>query len=417
MDRTILVHFQDAAGKDILAGTLHARALRGKEVFSFEASKDWVGMSLFRFLDPDLGQFSGPQYLRDDKPNFGLFLDSSPDRWGRVLMRRREALLARREGRKARSLVETDYLLGVYDGNRMGALRFKLDPNGSFLDDNGAFAAPPFARLRQLEQASLHLEEEDAESSVNYDRWLELLIAPGSSLGGARPKANVVDESGDLWIAKFPSARDEVDQGAWEAVAATLARRCGVVVPDFQARRFGRKGCTFLSRRFDRHQTRRTHFASAMTLLGRTDGTDSTTGASYLDLVEFLVRHGGAVDADLHQLWLRIAFSIAISNTDDHLRNHGFLLGSQGWILSPAYDLNPNPDGAGLTLNISEDDNALDFELALEVARHFRISSADAKSSLSELDRHVAKWREVANDLGIKRQEQDVMESAFRFHS
>lgn len=417
MERSILVHYQDVDGLDVPAGILRSRSLRGKEVFSFEASRDWIRRSLFRFLDPDLGQFSGPQYLRDDKPNFGLFLDSSPDRWGRVLLRRREALLARQDGRKVRTLFETDYLLGVYDGNRMGALRFRSDPEGPFLDDNGALAAPPFARLRELEQASLHLEEDDAESSDQYGRWLELLLAPGSSLGGARPKANVQDETGQLWIAKFPSARDEVDQGAWEAVAATLARRCDIVVPDFQVKRFGPKGGTFLSRRFDRDHRRRIHFASAMTLLGRTDGADSTSGASYLELVEFLVRHGAAVDADLHQLWLRIVFSIAISNTDDHLRNHGFLLDSQGWTLSPAYDLNPIPTGTGLTLNISEDDNSLDSELALEVAGHFRISAADAKARVARVERAVSGWREVAKELGIRRSEQDAMSGAFRGHS
>ena len=241
-----------------------------------------------------------------------------------------------------------------------------------------------------------------------------MLVAPGSSLGGARPKANVVDPAGELWIAKFPSAKDAVDQGAWEAVAATLARRCGIAVADSRAERFGRKWHTFLARRFDRANGRRIHFASAMTLLGRLDGTDSGDGASYLDLVEVIVRHGGAVDADLQELWRRIAFSVAISNTDDHLRNHGFLLGPTGWRLSPAYDMNPNPDGTGLTLNISEHDNALDFDLVRDVSGHFRVSSKDANSILARIGQVVAQWRGLAQEQGIARQEQEMMASAFR---
>lgn len=414
MDRSILVHMNTPSHEDVFGGTLRSRVLRGKEVFSFEASEDWIGRSLFRFLDPDLGQFSGPQYLRDDKPNFGLFLDSSPDRWGRLLMRRREALQAKQEGRKARPLSETDYLLGVFDGNRMGALRFKEVLDGAFLDDRAELAAPPFARLRQLEQASLHLEAEDAQESDEYAKWLGMLVAPGSSLGGARPKANVVDPAGELWIAKFPSAGDVVDQGAWEAVAATLALRCGIAVPESRAERFGRKGHTFLSRRFDRSAGARLHFASAMTLLGMRDGADSADGNSYLDLAELIIRQGAAVETDLQQLWRRIAFEVAISNTDDHLRNHGFVLGAHGWSLSPAYDLNPDPDGTGLTLNISESDNALDFELVMDVSRHFRVPSKAAKQTLAEIGRIVPTWHEVARSLGIARQEQDAMASAFR---
>ncbi len=414
MDKTISVYFQDASGTDIPAGTLQTRSLRGKEIFSFEASTQWIERSLFRFLDPDLGQFTGPQYLRDEKPNFGLFLDSSPDRWGRILMRRRESLLARQEDRQPRTLRESDYLLGVFDGNRMGALRFGNDQSPRFLDDNATLAAPPLAQLRQLQQASLHLEGDDVETSSQYEKWLMMLVAPGSSLGGARPKANVVDPTGELWIAKFPSARDRVDQGAWEVVAATLARRCGIAVADFQAQRFGREGTSFLSKRFDRRRTRRIHFASAMTLLGRTDGTDAGSGASYLDMVEFLLRHGGTVERDLRELWTRIAFSVLISNTDDHLRNHGFLLGPNGWALSPAYDLNPNPEGAGLTLNISENDNALDTSLVLDVAPHFRVPLADAKQTLATMERILSRWRELAKESGIPRREQDEMAPAFR---
>jgi len=399
---------------DVPAGTLCSQSLRGKEVFSFQASEEWIGHALFRFLDPDLGQFSGPQYLRDNKPNFGLFLDSSPDRWGRLLMRRRESLYAKQEGRVAKTLLESDYLLGVFDGNRMGALRFKNDLGGAFLDDHAELAAPPLARLRQLEQASIHLESEDAQNQKDYEKWLQMLVAPGSSLGGARPKANVVDPEGHLWIAKFPSSNDTVDQGAWESVVAELACRCGISVAKCRAERFSRHGHTFLTQRFDRVDSQRIHFASAMTLLGRIDGVDAAEGVSYLELVELIIQKAFAVDKNLKELWLRILFSIAISNTDDHLRNHGFLLKKQGWELSPAYDLNPNPEGQGLTLNISENENALDFELALSVAPYFRVKAPEAKKTLASIIRIVSDWKDLAQDLRISRKEQEIMAPAFQ---
>lgn len=413
MQAEVLVYFQDDSGSDLPVGSLLVQSLRGKDSFSFQASDEWLRRSLFRFLDPDLGQFSGPQYLRDDKPNFGLFMDSSPDRWGRMLMRRREALWARQEGRSARHLGESDFLLGVFDGNRMGALRFKAALGGPFLDDHADLAAPPLARLRQLEQASLHLEQSDSEADKDYAKWLRMLVAPGSSLGGARPKANVIDPSGQLWIAKFPSMNDSVDQGSWETLAMELARRSGIQVADFRPERFGRRGRTFLTRRFDRDGVRRIHFASAMTLLGRRDGADSADGASYLEVAELIIRSGSAAEQDLRQLWRRILFSIAISNTDDHLRNHGFLLGGNGWRLSPAFDLNPNPEGTGLALNISEHDNVLDFELALSVARYFRIPLQEAKTFRDEITAVVSGWREIAASLGIPRKEQELMAPAF----
>lgn len=413
MTREILVYFQRLLGESIPAGLLRAQELRGKEVFSFEASAEWIEHTLFRFLDPDLGQFSGPQHLRDDKPNFGLFLDSSPDRWGRLLIRRREALCARQESRPTRHLYESDFLLGVFDGNRMGALRFKLDASGNFLDDNAELAAPPLARLRELEEASLSLEQEDAPDRKEYSTWLRMLIAPGSSLGGARPKANVTAPTGDLWIAKFPSRADAVDQGAWEAVTLELARRCGLCVSKSRCERFGRHGHTFLTQRFDRVKGQRIHFASAMTLLGHQDGTGAAEGSSYLELVEWILRYAHSANRDLYELWHRIVFSIAISNTDDHLRNHGFLLSPHGWELSPAYDLNPDPEGTGLALNISESDNALDFDLALEVAPYFRVSLPQAKEIRDAVLRTVADWRSLAQGLGIPRREQEFMETAF----
>lgn len=406
----------DGMDSPILMGMLHADIVRGKEVFSFDTDKEWLQHGQFRILDPDLGKFSGPQYLRDDKPNFGLFLDSSPDRWGRMLMRRREAILARQEGRKPRTLYETDYLLGVYDPNRMGALRFKLNPDGDFMDWNKSLSTPPWASIRDLEYASMQLERDDISDDPEYAKWLGMLIAPGSSLGGARPKANILDESGRLWIAKFPSSNDAADVGAWEAVACELARMSGIQVAESKAQRFSGKQHTFLTRRFDRTNTgTRIHFSSAMTMLGLTDGADAAEGVSYLSLVEFLMTNGSEVGRNLEELWRRIVFNISISNCDDHLRNHGFILTQHGWMLSPAYDMNPDPLGTGLKLNISEDDNSLDFDLAMSVAPYFRLSDNKAVEIIDKVRKSVADWRKVATSYGIPRADQEQMETAFRY--
>jgi serine/threonine-protein kinase HipA len=395
-------------------GTLHSDIVRGKEVFSFAGSAEWLEHREFHVLDPDLGPFAGRQYLRDGKPNFGLFLDSAPDRWGRMLIKRREALLARREERSPKTLYETDYLLNLYDGSRMGALRLKLDPDGDFLDDNADLAVPPWDSIRELEHASRELERDDIGDD-EYGKWLTMLVRPGSSLGGARPKASIADQDGRLWIAKFPSGHDAKDVGAWEQVANELAAGCGIAVPQTAARRFTGRQHTFLSERFDRTAAgKRLHFASAMTLLGRQDGADSSEGASYLDMAGIIIRHGADVDGNLEELWRRMAFNIAVSNCDDHLRNHGFILTSSGWVLSPAYDMNPDENGAGLKLNISEDDNSLDFGLALGVVSYFRLSDNKAKSILNDIRRSVSNWRAVADTYGIPRSEQDMAAPAFR---
>src|SRR5690554_2652616 len=367
-------------GKPILLGVLYTDVIRGKEVFSFEYSDLWLDTAQRSILDPDLGLYSGPQYMREDKSNFGLFLDSSPDRWGRVLMRRRESILARTENRSPKNLFESDFLLGVYDLHRMGALRFKLDPDGEFLDNNKDYAAPPWASIRELEHASLELEKNIEQDNPDLLKWINLLMAPGSSLGGARPKASVQDVNGELWIAKFPSKDDFVDTGAWEKVANDLA-----------------------------------HFSSAMTMLGYTDGASAADGVSYLEIAEFIILNGANVDADLSELFKRIVLSIAISNTDDHLRNHGFILTKDGWILSPVYDVNPNHYRGGLKLNISENDNSQDFSLALSVAPFFRLTSNEAEKIINYIKKVVCDWRIFATKYKIPKGEQDLMSKAFLY--
>jgi serine/threonine-protein kinase HipA len=398
----------------VFMGVLQVTSSRGKEIFSFMYDHHWLKNNQENRLDPALMLVQGVQYAPQGQGNFGLFLDSSPDRWGRVLMRRREAQLAREEGRAERTLLESDYLLGVYDQHRMGALRFRTDPAGPFLDNNKAHASPPWGSMRELEQASLELEKKDAEKKPGYSKWLSMLIIPGASLGGARPKASIIDDHGHPWVAKFPSAHDDNDIGAWEMVVYKLAQKAGIDVPLAQVRQFNSRDHTFLSKRFDRTTAgERIHFASAMTLLQRKDGDDAAEGVSYLELAEFIIQNGSHPALDLEQLWRRIVFYICVSNVDDHLRNHGFLLDSNGWRLSPAYDMNPDPNGHGLKLNISESDNAQDLALARDVAPWFRVKSADAANIIQEVLHAVKTWPREANDLRISTGAQERMACAF----
>ena len=416
-ERTIWVYTDwESSGDPQLMGILTAQRIRGKEIFSFEYNESWMTTNQeVIFLDPNLGFYKGKQFLPDEKSNFGLFLDSSPDRWGKLLMRRREAWQAKLDNREERTLFESDYLLGVFDGNRMGALRFKLSPEGDFMNDQKKMATPPWTSLRELENASLQLESEDAINDPEYSKWLSLLIDPGSSLGGARPKASVIDENGNLWIAKFPSSRDEKNSGAWEMVLHQLANACGIVVPDAKLQKFSGKHHTFLSKRFDRTENnRRLHFASAMTLLGYQDGADHIDGVGYLDLAGFIIKYSPSTKEDLQQLWRRMLFNILVSNTDDHLRNHGFILTQSGWRLSPAYDMNPNEIGNGLTLNISENSNEQEIALALETARLYQLKKEKAEAILTEMQSEISKWRIVAKQFGISNSEIDQTKRAFR---
>jgi serine/threonine-protein kinase HipA len=421
--RTIAVYADwDGLTVPLRLGVLRARRGSGRDVFEFEFDRlalDHRACANLQ-LDPGLGLFAGRQHPQQGSETFGVFADASPDRWGRLLMRRRleRAQRAGIEAATAR-LVESDCLLGVHDAFRAGALRFRLDDAGEFLDNQHDLAAPPFVQLRELEAASLALERDEDNTAAQGDQWLRMLIAPGGSLGGARPKASVVDQQGHLWIAKFPSANDGHDVGAWEMVVHTLARGCGLQVPDSLARRFANPNHTFLVKRFDRTASgRRLHFASAMTLTGHHDGDDASTGASYLEIARVLVDHGAQTDIDLHELWSRIVFNLMVSNTDDHLRNHGFILvPGKGWRLSPAFDINPVPHAQGLKLNISQADNALDLDLTRAVAPYFRVSVRDADQIIGGYQAVVQQWRTIATHLGLRAREQDDMAVAFRLAS
>lgn len=298
-------------GAPVLMGTLSATAIRSKEVLAFEYERAWLESAHRMELDPNLGLYGGPQYARDAHESFGIFLDSSPDRWGRLLMDRREARDARLEQRAPRKLMPSDYLLGVHDLHRIGAVRFKLALEGPFLDDRADLAAPPMASLRELEAAAMALDADHDVPVAERDKWINMLIAPGGSLGGARPKASIHDRQGRLWIAKFPSTRDRRDMGAWEMVMHRLARSAGIEVAESRVQHFGSDHHTFITRRFDRLQKGgRIHFASAMTLLGHNDGDDVATGASYLEFVALLRQRGSRTAMDLAQLWRRIVFFV-----------------------------------------------------------------------------------------------------------
>lgn len=409
--KIIFVYDDFSTDQPRLLGSLYVNVIKGGESYSFEYDKDWLrktGLTLT--LDPELMPYSGRQYPTG-KNIFGLFADASPDRWGRVLMNKRERILAEKEGRKPSKLYDSDYLLGVYDETRMGGIRFKANQEGPFLSDDKETAAPPWATLRTLEEASRNFENDETGLT---EKWLNQLIGPGSSLGGARPKATVVDTKDQLWIAKFPSKNDENDTGAWEMVSHDLAALCGLNVPEAKLEKFSPLGSTFLIKRFDRMGSKRVHFASAMTLLGKTDGASAADGSSYLDIAAFIKSYGAQPKKDLGELWKRIVFNMAVTNTDDHLRNHAFILTDKGWILSPLYDVNPVPYGDELSLNVDEEDNSISIDLAVQTAVRFGISESDAEAQAEEILKIVRdNWEKTAAGYGLTRRQIEEMRPAF----
>ncbi|MFZ3191603.1 MAG: type II toxin-antitoxin system HipA family toxin [Moraxellaceae bacterium] len=415
MTRMVVEVFADwlSIQSALLIGQLtFAQSSRGG-VFSFEYDRSFLKSPHRLQIDPRLMLYQGQLYNDAADKNFRAFLDSAPDRWGRVLMQRRAAIEYQKGLRATARLTELDYLLGVHDSYRMGGIRFKPVGSATFMDDHADFAAPPMTSLRELEYAAIQIENDAHIDSEAYYGWLKMLIAPGSSLGGARPKACVVDADQHLWIAKFPNQNDTFDVGAWEMVCHQLALAAGVEMFPCEIRKFSSAHHTFLTKRFDRVGQQRIHFSSAMTQLQYYDGEQSA-GASYLEIAEFLTSNGAYTQVDLAQLWRRIVFNVAISNTDDHLRNHGFLLTPKGWRLSPAYDLNPIVGQQGLHLNITDTDNALDYGLAFEVIDFFRLSHAAATQIYDQVLQAVSTWQHVASLLGISRVEQISKQSAFR---
>ncbi|MGJ1420753.1 type II toxin-antitoxin system HipA family toxin [Sphingobacterium spiritivorum] len=327
-------------------------------------------------------------------------------------MRRRAAIRSAEEGKSTPILYDIDYLLGVHDLSRMGALRFKKDPDGDFLDNDPISPTPPWTSVRELQYGAKLIET--SEDTDEVKKWLGMLMAPGSSLGGARPKANILDNDGHPWIAKFPSANDTIDKGAWEYLAYKLAIDAGIEMANCRLEKIAGKYHTFFTQRFDRDKMERIHFASAMTMTGKNEELIRDETPSYMEIVEFIQFSGTRVTEDLHQLWRRLVFNILISNTDDHLRNHGFILTDEGWRLSPAFDINPSIDKDGLALNIDMDNNILDIELAKSVGVYFRLSEKEMRSIIEEVSSSIANWQTVAKEIGITRNEQILMRGAFK---
>ncbi|WP_345954032.1 HipA domain-containing protein [Mucilaginibacter sp. PAMB04168] len=391
-------------------GILSAQQAKGRKVFTFSYDKSWINSAEQVLLDPDIAWYPGAQYPKG-KDNFGVFMDSMPDTWGRKLMQRRVGQLARESKMPTPTLYEIDYLLGVHDQSRMGALRFKVEQDGPFLDDNPKNPTPPWASIRELQHSAEILEADQDDKAINQS--LALLLAPGSSLGGARPKANILDDDGHPWIAKFPSGADQFDKAAWEYLAYLLATKAGIQMSECRIEKVYGPHHTFFTKRFDRINGERIHFASAMTMTGRNEEINREDTPSYLDLAEFLQYYGASITADLAQLWRRLIFNIAISNTDDHLRNHGYILVKNGWRLAPAYDLNPSIDKDGLELNIDTHNNALDLDLARSVGEYFQLKKEDMNEIIEEVMTVVSTWKEHAKEIGLSRAEQEKMSGAF----
>lgn len=390
-------------------GTLQRVRSRSRAAVSFSYASTWLAARDSFAVDPALRLFEGEQYAPDGALP-GIFTDAAPDRWGRTLLERRETLAARHEGRRARRLDDWDFLVGVNDAARIGALRFARRSDGQFLDD-GPLTIPPLTRLRELEHIAWEFERGASQTESEEERWLAVLLAPGSSLGGARPKANFVADDGSLWIAKFPSPADRRDVGAWEYLLTRLAADATIAVAETKLMRLGAAHRTFCSRRWDRAAGSRRFFASAMTLAAKRDGAE----ASYLDVALAIADHGdpAAIDLDLEQLFRRVVFNVLVANRDDHLRNHGFLRASGGWRLAPAFDLNPAPDKPEHTLALDDAIRAPDLSLVRETARFYRITESRAGQIVDEVRGVVSAWRQRARDLLIPTDEIERVAPAF----
>ena len=389
--------------RETVVGTLHCERRRGHEAIAFAYDDGYLCAPSPVEMDPELPLHAGRQYAPSGRL-FGVLRDCSPDRWGRVLMERREALEATREGRRPRRLSEWDFLVGVDDTTRHGALRLRsLEEPAAYVDDRER-SVPPFSRLREIEALTRELERDDVEEQPELARWLAQLVAPGSSLGGARPKSSFSAEDGSLWLAKFPSREDRYDVGAWERFASVLAGRAAIEMPECRLLRLGGRYRTFAARRFDRDGDARRHYASAMTLLGRDDGE----GASYLDIAEAMQLHGAPdrLAHDLGRLYRRIVYSILIGNRDDHLRNHGFLRDPTGWVLCPAFDLNPNPDKAHHALAIDVADPTPSIAALRSTREYYRLTEEAAATIETQVREAVRAWPEVATAEGITKADQ-----------
>lgn len=388
-----------------LVGELTMENIRGGETYGFKFDAGWLKKHGSLTLSDDINNYVGMQYTLPGKDIFGCFSDSLPDRWGRTLVLRREQILAAEEKRPVRRLSSMDYLLGIDDASRMGGFRFKETPDGDFINAANELKIPPVTDIRELIAASHEIELSEEKSTLPDKKWIMQLVRPGTSLGGARPKASVVDGNKQLYVAKFPSRQDLYDVGLWEHFAHLMAKAAGITCAETRVVAAGSKYHTLLSKRFDRTEDgRRIHFASAMTMLGLTDGQNASTGNGYLDIVDFILQGCCDVERNLQELYCRVAFNIAIGNSDDHFRNHGFLLTNRGWTLSPAYDLNPTlKREQSLLINAYTTEASLD--VLLDSCEDYMLTRKTATRIINDVRAVMSSWKQVATSIGLNKKQ------------
>lgn len=416
MERLLVFADFDWLDKPELVGELCYEKLRGSDSYAFQYDEHWLKGHAEVKLSEDINNYPGMQYTQPGQDVFGCFSDALPDRWGRTLLKRREQIQASEEKRAVRSLSSFDYLMGIDDFSRMGGFRFKKELDGEFINVSASLKIPPLTELRDLLHASREIEKSEEDNVLPEKKWIAQLIQPGSSLGGARPKASVLDEKGNLCIAKFPSRKDDYDAGLWEHFSHLLAQKAGIEVAQTKVLGGLGKYHTFLSRRFDRKdEAKRVHFASSMSLLGLKDGDNAQGGYGYLDMVDFILQGCCDVEQNLQELYRRVAFNMCIGNSDDHFRNHGFLLTQKGWTLSPAYDMNPTLNEYQ-SLLVNESSNKADISVLLDSCESYLIKKEIAANIIQEVQTAVSGWESLAVQLQIPVREMTLFKDRFKLN-
>lgn len=416
MERLLVFADFDWLDKPELVGELCYEKLRGSDSYAFQYDEHWLKGHAEVKLSEDINNYPGMQYTQPGQDVFGCFSDALPDRWGRTMLKRREQILASEEKRAVRSLSSFDYLMGIDDFSRMGGFRFKKELEGEFINVSASLKIPPLTELKDLLHASREIEKSEEANVLPEKKWIAQLIQPGSSLGGARPKASVLDEKGNLCIAKFPSRKDDYDAGLWEHFSHLLAQKAGIEVAQTKVLGGLGKYHTFLSRRFDRKdEAKRVHFASSMSLLGLKDGDNAQGGYGYLDMVDFILQGCCDVEQNLQELYRRVAFNMYIGNSDDHFRNHGFLLTQKGWTLSPAYDMNPTLNEYQ-SLLVNESSNKADISVLLDSCESYLIKKEIAANIIQEVQTAVSGWESLAVQLQIPVREMTLFKDRFKLN-
>ena len=416
MERLLVYADFNWLNKPELVGELCYEKLRGSDSYAFKFDENWLSIHAGIKLSEDINNYPGMQYTQPGNDIFGCFSDALPDRWGRTLLKRREQIQASEEKRAVRSLSSFDYLMGIDDFSRMGGFRFKREFEGDYINVSPSLKIPPLTEIRELIHASQEVEKSEENDILPEKKWITQLIQPGTSLGGARPKAGVLDEMGNLCIAKFPSKKDDYDTGIWEHFSHLLAQKAGIQVAQTRVLDGLGKYHTLLSRRFDRtDDAKRIHFASSMSLLGLKDGDNAQSGFGYLDIVDFIIQGCCDVEKNLHELYRRVAFNICIGNSDDHFRNHGFLLTPKGWTLSPAYDMNPTLN-EHQSLLINESSNKADIRVLLDSCESYMINKEEAEIIIHDVQAAVSKWENLAIQLQIPIRERNLFKDRFKLN-